>query len=56
MFQDTAPLGADAFGAPVTSAVSIEFPPTVGFGEAETEIDGFCFVIVKVRAVLEVVR
>ena len=55
MFQETEPLGAAAFGAPVISAVSVEVPPTVGFADAETVIDGFCLVMVSVSALLDTV-
>lgn len=41
-------LGGVAFGTPVTVAVRVVVPPSCGFGDAVTAIDGNCLLIVNV--------
>ena len=45
-------LGSVAFGTPLTTAVKVVVPPSVGFGEAVTVIDGNCLLIVSVTGEL----
>jgi len=45
-------VGGVAFGAPVTVAVRVVVPPSVGLGEAETVIEENCLLIVRVTGAL----
>ena len=45
-------VGGVAFGTPVTVAVRVVVPPSVGLGEAETVIEENCLLIVRVTGAL----